>query len=141
MESKHAIGFLFERTTRIIKLRFHQLFKELDIPLTPEQWVVLDILYPNNCLTQKEIVEKSFKDAPSISRIIIKLINNEFITKKSDKKDKRVHNIQLTDSGKELVSRIYPKVQEVRAQGIESLNDEEISNLVKYMNIIFENHS
>lgn len=141
MESKHAIGFLFERTTRIIKLRFHQLFKELDIPLTPEQWVVLDILYPNNCLTQKEIVEKSFKDAPSISRIIIKLINNELITKKSDKKDKRLHNIQLTNTGKELVGRIYPKVQEVRAQGIESLSDDDISNLVKYMNIIFENHS
>jgi len=140
MESNHALGFLFERTTRVIKLRFHQLFKELNVPLSPEQWVVLDILYPNNCLTQKEIVERSFKDAPSISRIILKLINHEFITKKVDTKDKRVYNIELTSKGHDLVEKIYPKVREVREQGISSLSAEEIDALRHNMNIIFDNY-
>lgn len=141
MKSNHAIGFLFERTTRIIKLRFHQLFKEENVPITPEQWVVLDILFPNNILTQKEIVEKSFKDAPSISRIILKLINNGFIAKTVDEVDKRIYNICLTSEGINLVEKIQPKVNELRASGVESFDDEELNQLIEKINKVFQNYS
>lgn len=141
MNSNHAIGFLFERTTRIIKLSFYQLFKELDAPITPEQWVVMDVLYPKTVLTQKEIVEKSFKDAPSISRIILKLINNGYIQKTTDELDKRVFNIKLTKSGIDLVSRIKPRVQELRIKGLNSFEEEEVEKLIENINTIFNNYS
>lgn len=141
MNSNHAIGFLFERTTRIIKLRFHQLFKEHDINISPEQWVVLDILYPNNVLSQKEIVAQSFKDAPSISRILLKLINNGYIDKNVDEIDKRLFRIQLTDKGREIVTLLNPKVVELRNIGLNDFEEDEITNLLNSINKIFENYS
>ncbi len=141
MNSNNAIGFLFESTTRIIKLRFHQLFKEHNINITPEQWVVLDILYPENILSQKQIVEKSFKDAPSISRILLKLIKIGYIDKQADEIDKRLFRIQLTDSGRETVKLLHPSVFELRDIGLEGFTEEEIVNMKEGINKIFENYS
>ncbi len=141
MNTNYAIGFLFERTTRLIKLRFHQLFKENNVHISPEQWVVLDILYPNHIMSQKELVEKSFKDAPSISRILVKLIKSDYIIKKVDEFDKRLFRIELTEKGKELVNMLRPKVKELRSIGIQNFNEEEIKLLIAQMNQIFDNYN
>ncbi len=141
MNSNHAIGFLFERTTRIIKLRFHQLFKEHGINISPEQWVVLDILYPDNVLSQKELVAKSFKDAPSISRILLKLIANGFINKQVHEEDKRLFKIQLTEEGRNIVSILNPEVVKLRNIGLASFDDDEVSSLLDKINRIFDNYS
>ena len=141
MNSNHAIGFLFERTTRIIKLRFHQLFKEHNINISPEQWVVLDILYPNNILSQKELVEKSFKDAPSISRILLKLINSGYIIKNVDETDKRLFRIHLSEKGQEVVALLRPKVVELRNQGLKDMEEEDVVKLLENINKIFENYA
>ena len=64
------VGYLLERTTRIVKLKFHKTFKELGIELTPEQWVVIDTLNSNPGILQKDLADSSFKNAPTISRIL-----------------------------------------------------------------------
>lgn len=136
-----ALGFLFERTTRIIKLRFHQLFNDENIDITPEQWVVLDILSKNKVLSQKEISDISFKDAPSVSRLLLGLINKGFIEKEILNSDKRVSNICLTIKGKEAVAHLKPKVKALREIGIKNISDQESLEFVRFINQVFENYS
>ncbi len=63
-------GTLIDRTLRIIKLNFIQGFKDAGIDLTPEQWVIIDRLHQQNGISQTELANGSFKNAPTVSRII-----------------------------------------------------------------------
>lgn len=141
MADSKALGFLFERTTRTIKLNFHQLFKENNVDITPEQWVVLDILNKEGILSQKEIADHSFKDAPSISRILNNLKKRDLITRSTQKSDKRVSSVCLTQKGMELIKKMLPKVAELRNRGINEIDPENIQILIETMDKIFSNYN
>jgi len=140
MTNTRAVGFLFERTTRIIKLKFHQLFKENGLDITPEQWVVIDILHQSGVLSQKQIADFSFKDAPSISRIIQNLLKRDLIEKTTGENDKRIVSVCLTDKGNRLIERILPQVENLRIDGLKGLEDDEITVLMNAMDKIFDNY-
>lgn len=63
-------GALIDRTLRVIKQQFLQVFKELNLDVTTEQWVLIDFLSKNDGVSQTELANGSFKNAPTISRII-----------------------------------------------------------------------
>lgn len=140
MSESLPLGFLMERATRMIKLRFHQLFKEHGIDLTPEQWVVIDILKREGVLSQKQLAEISFKDAPSISRLLDGLIKKGLIDKTSDKTDKRATSVCLTAKGDVLVDRVSPLVIELRMQGLEGLSEDQTSVFAETVDHIFQNY-
>ena len=84
---------------------------------------------------------KSFKDAPSISRILLKLIANGFINKQVHEEDKRLFKIQLTEEGRNIVSILNPEVVKLRNIGLASFDDDEVSSLLDKINRIFDNYS
>ena len=140
MDDNLPLGFMLERTTRMIKLSFHHLFNSLNINITPEQWVVLDILKNEGVLSQKEIGEMSFKDAPSVSRLLNGLINKKYIEKYIDKIDKRISSVQLTEKGHELVDFLRPQVKELRLKGISEISKSEQKDFVEVLEKLFDNY-
>lgn len=140
MSESLPLGFLMERATRMIKLRFHQLFKEHGIDLSPEQWVVIDILKREGVLSQKELCEISFKDAPSISRLLDALIKKGLIDKTSDKLDKRASSICLTQKGELLVDKVRPLVIQLRRLGMSGLDSEQTTQFSETLDHIFQNY-
>ena len=72
-------------------------FKEYDI--TPEQWVIVRILFENNIqLSQKELAIKSQKDQNTVTAIIDKLEKKGYVERVKSNEDKRIFNIILKDS-------------------------------------------
>ncbi|MEM9261863.1 MAG: helix-turn-helix domain-containing protein, partial [Bacteroidota bacterium] len=67
------VGTLLDRTTRLMKAMYQRAFREAGVDLTPEQWVVLDHLYSAKEVSQTDLANGTFKDAPTVSRIIDKL--------------------------------------------------------------------
>ena len=76
-DSKH-FGTYIDRNFRIIRLTFLKAFKKAGVDLTTEQWVLMDSLYKQNGLAQSELAKGSFKDAPTVSRIIDLLCKKGF---------------------------------------------------------------
>ncbi len=140
MSESLPLGFMMERATRMIKLRFHQLFKEHGVDLTPEQWVIIDILKREGVLSQKQLAELSFKDAPSISRLLDGLIQKGLIDKTSDKIDKRATNICLTRKGDALVDKVRPLVIELRRLGLVGLDADQTRRFSETLEHIFQNY-
>lgn len=134
------IGYFLERTTRIVKLSYLQALKENDIDLTPEQWVILDNLYEKNGQSQKDLANKSYKNAPTISRILNLLGEKGLIERRSPTADKRIYNIYLTDLGFGIMEKSLPIVKEMREKGWEGLLDEDYQHFTRIMNQIFKNY-
>jgi len=133
------IGFLLERTTRIAKLSFTKAFKNLGADITPEQWVVVDTINKRGMMSQKEIGNASFKNAPTISRIIDNLVKKNIVDRISEKGDRRKTSISLTEEGKELVNKCQPEVDRLRALSWDGLSDEDYTEFTRVLDQIFEN--
>ena len=133
------IGYYLERTSRIVKLNFHQVFKNLDLSLTPEQWVILDMLNHKNGLSQTVIAEQSFKDAPSISRTIDTLSKKNYVERRNAIDDRRKFEIFLTTEGKEIVKKVEPYVEQLRDMTWEGLSDADYEQFLRIINRVFKN--
>lgn len=137
--SDKRIGFLLERTTRIAKLSFTKVFKELDVNITPEQWVIVDILSEKDELYQKDLGTISFKNAPTISRIIDNLVKKDWVTRMVEEGDRRKTRIRLTEGGRAIHQQCVDKVSELRRQSWQGLTEEEYTTFVQILDKVFAN--
>ncbi len=135
------IGYYLERTNRMVKLEFHKLFKALDIDLTPEQWVILERLYYENGLSQNQLASDSFKNAPTISRIIDLLEDKGWVERKRFKDDRRRYKIYLNSAGHAIVERLNNQVETVRKKGWHDLSESDYETFTNILNRIFINYS
>ena len=86
-------------------------FKEYDI--TPEQWVIVRILFENNIqLSQKELAIKSQKDQNTVTAIIDKLEKKGYVERVKSNEDKRIFNIILKEKIKKNIKEalFYPAI-------------------------------
>jgi len=141
IEKKPEIsGFTLEKTVKLMKLTFSRmLLLHPDIDITVDQWVVVHILYRHKILSQQELGELTFKDAPTITRMIDLLVFKGLVTRKVDEKDRRKFMITLTDEGLLKYKCIEPIVQEFRAEAYEGVSGEELITLERTLNKIFQN--
>lgn len=135
------IGYLLERTTRVVKLGFHKCFKDMNIDITPEQWVVMDSLYQKNEQSQKDLANGSFKDAPTISRIINVLEKKNWVERKPSSEDRRMYLIHQTDEGKRITEILHVEISKIREQGWKELSQEDYDVFTRIINQVFENYS
>ena len=141
MAIKKQVGYYLESTTRHVKLAFTQAFNQAEVDLTPEQWVLLDHLLVQNGLSQTELAEKSYKNAPTVSRILDVLERKAYIERQRFKNDRRRYKIFLTDSGRAIALKALPIAEQLRQQGWEGLSDDDYNQLIRILGTIFKNFS
>lgn len=134
-------GTLLDRTLRIIKLNFIQGFKEVGVDLTPEQWVIVDRLYHQNSISQTELASGSFKNAPTVSRIIDLLCEKGLTERHRFVNDRRRYKIFLTEKGKATFKKANPVAQQLRQKGWANLSEADYENFTRITNQIFDNFS
>ncbi len=113
----------------------------MECGITVDQWVVLDVLRETDGINQLEIADKTYKDAPTVTRIIDLLSRKNLIKRVVDPSDRRRFNIQLTKEGKEKINEVWPVVKEMRENGWNGLTDEDYTHLLRILDIIFYNFS
>lgn len=131
--------FILERTSKKMKHAFQRVLKKWNTDLTADQWVVLQCLHVTDGLTQYEIGLQTYKDAPTLTRIIDKLVRKSLVYRKTNDEDRRKLNIFLTKDGQKKISDFLPKVIDYRKKIYANLSDEEIEDLLGILNTIHNN--
>ena len=85
-----------------IKKCFFDKLQENGINITPEQFLVLDILWKEQSLSQQNIADIIQKDKNSVTKIIDSLEKKNLVRRVVDKNDRRINKIELTDDGSAL---------------------------------------
>jgi len=140
MAGKKQVGYYLERTTRQVKLAFTQAFMNAGIDLTPEQWVILDNLLVQNGVSQTELASKSYKNAPTVSRIIDVLERKGYVERQRFENDRRRYKIYLTSKGSETAERALPIAVELREQGWKGLTEEQYDVFIEMIETVFKNY-
>lgn len=132
-------GFIMERTTKRMKQYFQRILSEADADITVDQWVILQQLDQQDGRSQLELARATYKDAPTVTRIIDLLAQKKLVERAPDPDDRRRFRICLTDRGRKKIASVLPLVISFRQAAWAGLNDEQIDQLVDTLNIIFDN--
>lgn len=138
-ENLKQYGFYIERTAKRMKQHLQRKFNSLNYGITVDQWVILDVLHDDDGMSQYEIADRTYKDAPTVTRIIDLLCKKGLTKREIDESDRRRFNIFLTTQGREKVNEILPVVMEFRNQGLRGLCNEDYQRLMRVLDTIFDN--
>lgn len=137
---KKEIGVYIDRTYKVVRQDLINRFKNANIDITPEQWVILSQL-EKRTLSQVELASQSFKDKHTVSRIIDLLQKKGFVSRRQDPDDGRRYLISLTDLGRNETIKAKEHVYASRELGWENINEAEYEQLRFLLDKVFTSYS
>lgn len=136
---EQVIYFLLDRTIRKARQYSHHYLQKNGHDTTLEQWVVLKSLDENPGISQKEIGTRTFKDAPTVTRILDLLAKKGLVERRPNPNDRRKFEIHLTEAGQELVVELTRCVIEIRETGIRGIDHADLEAAKRVLDRIFDN--
>ncbi|NJB86231.1 DNA-binding MarR family transcriptional regulator [Lewinella marina] len=133
------VGTMLDRTTRLLKQHYLRAFREEGIDLSTEQWVLLDRLFTQGDASQTELANGTYKDAPTVSRIIDKLARKKLVERRRYPNDRRRYLVSITPTGRKVHERITPYVQDLRQQTWQGLSEDDFLRLQDILRHIRDN--
>jgi DNA-binding MarR family transcriptional regulator len=114
------------QSLRVFKNQMVSEFKELEIELTIEQFVILSLLNSNCDLIQRDLASQLQKDKSIIVRQINCLLENQYVVRLTNKDDKRVKNLILTKKGFEKLNQMKEIASEVSRKLLTGISENEL---------------
>ncbi|MFB6468284.1 MarR family winged helix-turn-helix transcriptional regulator [Cytobacillus sp. Hz8] len=139
MSCNHSLGFIVSLTSLKMK---NNLARELEpFHVTPDQWALLQRLWEQDGITQKELADKCFKDQPTTTRILNKLEGKGLIKRLADQNDRRAFLIYLTSEGRRMKDPLKVSVQRALEKALSGFSESEKTELRGLLSRIINNLS
>ena len=143
MDTLDDLSVLFPVVNGKVSTAFNRLiirnFKKNGISITPEQWTVLAYLWQKDGVTQQNLCEYTYKDKPSMTRLIDNLVKQGLVYRETSREDRRANFIHLTTVGKDLEANAQLAVQETVRIALDSIDSEGIERVKNVLTLIFHN--
>ena len=127
------------KVSSAINRRMHRNFRNAGLDITPEQWSILVFLWQQDEVTQKAIADATYKDRPSVTRLIDNMEKQGLVTRTKDLGDRRTNKICLTKKGIDLCSKVHPITLKTMQNALNGLSPEDMSNAQYLLKKIFSN--
>jgi DNA-binding MarR family transcriptional regulator len=119
---ENAIGFWIHRVYQATRNEMYRVFREHGEEITPEQWAVLIRLWERDARAQSELSEATFRDAPTMSRIIDSMEKQGLLQRRPHPEDGRVRVVHLTRHGKSLEKKLVPLVEAIVGRMVDGID-------------------
>lgn len=132
-----SLPMLLNRSLDAIMPPYRDLFQEFGV--TEQQWRVLRVLWEQKHLTSAQISNLTLLPSPSLVGILDRLEKKDLVKRLRSTRDRREINIKITNLGRELQSKVMPKVKLIQDQTKENLSPTEwkqINNILKKLDRI-----
>ena len=98
--------------------------------LTFSQFMVLEVLYSKGDMSVGEVRERILSSVGTIPLIVNNLVKRNYVERLTDEKDRRVCILHLTKDGYDVISKVAPENEEMIAESMGVLEQEERENLL-----------
>ena len=127
------------RVSAAINRKLGRNFRQNGIEISPEQWTVLLYLWRKDGVTQQQLCNATYKDKPSMTRLIDNMERQHLVVRISDKEDKRTNLIHLTKTGRELEKKTQKITLKTLEEALDGIDLEELKITQKVLKAIFAN--
>ena len=122
----------------LIKIFSKELSKN-NINLTPEQYLVMDILWDQGTLSQQAIADIIQKDKNSVTKFIDSLEKKGLVSRVVNRNDRRINNIIVSEEGLKLKDKTTEVAINMMQNVLADISEDDLLIFDKVMNQIKSN--
>ena len=122
-----------------IARRLQKHFRQAGLEITIEQWSILYHLWLEDCLSQQELCNRTFRDKPSITRLIDNLEKQKLVKRLASKTDRRINLVCLTEAAKNLQGVTIDLANQTMDEALVDVTKDEIETVKKVLHQVYEN--
>src|SRR4051812_14755604 len=132
-------SFMTGMASTAVARRLQKNFKQAGIEITIEQWSVLYHLWKQDGLSQQELCNQSFRDKPSITRLVDNLEKLKLVKRVESKDDRRINLIYLTEASKKLEDETIEVANQTINQALEGVSAADIELCKAVLQKVYDN--
>ena len=132
-------SFITGKATTAIARRLQKNFKLAGIEITIEQWSVLYHLWKEDGQSQQQLCEATFRDKPSITRLVDNLEKAQMVKRVAAKNDRRINLIFLTNEARELQDNTMEVANQTLNEALEGVKLEDIDIAKAVLQKVYDN--
>ena len=132
-------SFITGKASTAIARRLQKKFNNAELNLTIEQWSVLYHLWKQDGISQQELCNATFRDKPSITRLVDNLEKLQLVKRVPSESDRRINLIYLTKQSQKLQEYTMTLAEETLNEALESVPPERIEICKEVLQIVYDN--
>jgi len=132
-------SFITGKASTAIARRLQKKFNAAGVNLTIEQWSVLYQLWKEDGKSQQELCTATFRDKPSITRLIDNLEKLNLVKRVSDEKDRRINKVFLTRNAQKLQEDTMQLAEETLNEALEGVAPDQVNLCKQVLQQVYDN--
>jgi len=132
-------SFITGKASIAIARRLQRKFNQAGLNLTIEQWSVLYHLWKEDGISQQELCTATFRDKPSITRLVDNLEKLGLVKRLASKDDRRMNMILLTPDARKLEEQAMVMANETLNEALESVPADKIEVCKEVLGVVYNN--
>lgn len=134
-------SFITGKASTAIARRLQRKLNHASVNLTIEQWSILYHLWKQDGMTQQELCEASFRDKPSITRLVDNLEKAGLVNRVTDENDRRSNRIYLTADAQKLEEKTMKLAEDTLNEALKGVPAEHVEISKQVLQTVYENLS
>lgn len=134
-------SFITGKASTAIARRLQKKFNGAGVNLTIEQWSVLYHLWKSDGMSQQELCNATFRDKPSITRLVDNLEKLALVKRVPDGRDRRINNVFLTKNADTLESLTMQLAEETLNEALAGVPQEQVEMCKEVLQKVYDNLS
>jgi len=132
-------SFITGKASTAIARRLQKKFNTAELNVTIEQWSVLYHLWKQDGISQQELCNATFRDKPSITRLVDNLEKLQLVKRVSSDADRRMNLIFLTKQAQKLQEQSMGLAEETLNEALQGVPPERIEICKEVLQIVYDN--
>ncbi len=132
-------SFITGKASIAIARRLQKKFNASGLQLTIEQWSVLYHLWKDDGKSQQELCNATFRDKPSITRLVDNLEKLGLVKRVPSENDRRINKVFLTKQAQKLHEQTMKLAEETLNEALEGVPPEHINLCKAVLQQVYDN--
>ena len=132
-------SFITGKASIAVARRLQRKFNQAGLNITIEQWSVLCQLWKQDGSNQQELCNRTFRDKPSITRLVDNLERLQLVRRVSSESDRRINMVYLTREGQKLEEQTMQLAEETLNEALNGISAENINLCKEILQRVYEN--
>jgi DNA-binding MarR family transcriptional regulator len=132
-------SFITGKASTAIARRLQKKFNAAGLNLTIEQWSVLYHLWKQDGISQQELCNATFRDKPSITRLVDNLEKLQLVKRVPSESDRRMNCIYLTRQAQRLQEQTMELAEETLNEALEGVSADRIEICKEVLQLVYNN--
>ena len=122
-----------------IKRYIASMLRQQGVPLTPEQFMLIDLLWNEGEMTQQQLANQLKKDKNSVTMLVDAIESKGLVVRRQNTIDRRSNTVVLTDKALELKEMAKQKGISILDGMLEGISEEELHSFLNTLRLLNQN--